>query len=295
MNCPPGAASSAYGLPANLPDEAVMGNIGMDSYAHRLVLSDFLREPALRAAIQGLQFPVGSQGLDAGCGIGLHTVPLAEIVGMEGHVTGLDLSPEFLLLAKERAEDSGLSARISFREGDLNNLPFDNNTFDWVWSVDTLYPGPVAPLPVIKEFARVTKNGGTVAILFWSAQKLLPGYPLLEAKLDVAFAETAPYIKGVQPEFHFLRALGWLRDAGLDELTAQTFVASIHAPLDEDIRKALAMTFQMFWGETQSKLAPEDWAEFERLCRPESPDFIPDQPDYYAFLTYSLFSGQVVR
>lgn len=268
----------------------------MDSYAHRLALANLLREPALRSAIQMMQFPPGSQGLDAGCGIGLDTALLAKSVGPAGHVTGLDLSPDFLLLAKEQAEKASLSGRISFQEGSLNSLPFDSKTFDWVWSVDTLYPGPtVAPSSVIKEFARVTKPGGTVAILFWSAQKLLPGYPLLEARLDTAFAETVFYVNGIQPELHFLRALGWLRDAGLEELTAHTFVASVHAPLSEDIRSALTMTFQMFWGETQPKLSPEDWTEFERLCKPESPDFILEQPDYYAFLTYSLFKGRVVR
>jgi len=38
----------------------------MDTYAHKLYLSDFLREPAIRSAIQALQLPSGSRGLDAG-------------------------------------------------------------------------------------------------------------------------------------------------------------------------------------------------------------------------------------
>jgi len=43
-------------------------------------------------------------GLDAGCGIGHHTLLLAEAVAPAGHVTGLDLSPEFLIHAKEIAK-----------------------------------------------------------------------------------------------------------------------------------------------------------------------------------------------
>jgi hypothetical protein len=139
------------------------------------------------------------------------------------------------------------------------------------------------------------KPGGIVAILFWSAQKLLPGYPLLEATLDAAFAETAPYTRGIRPTLHFLRALGWLRNAGLEELTAHTFAADSHSPLSDPVRSALTMTFRMFWGAVRAKVTPEDWAEFERLCQPESKDFILDQPDYYAFLTYSLFSGRTAR
>jgi len=53
-------------------------------------------------------------------------------------------------------------------------------------------------------------------------------------------------------------------------------------------------TFQMLWGEAQSELTPEDWAEYQRLCQPESPDFILNLPDYYAFFTYSMFRGKVV-
>jgi demethylmenaquinone methyltransferase/2-methoxy-6-polyprenyl-1,4-benzoquinol methylase len=94
---------------------------------------------------------------------------------------------------------------------------------------------------------------------------------------------------------HFLRALGWFRDAGLEKSGAYTFVADVQAPLSGDIRNALTMAFQMLWEEAQSEAAPEDWAEFQRLCQPESPDFLPDQPDYYAFLTYSLFHGKVAE
>ncbi len=264
------------------------------TYAQRLSLSNFLREPALRSAIRALQLPPDSHGLDAGCGIGLQTILLAKAVGPAGHVTGLDLSPEFLIFAEDTIRKNNLSEQVNFLEGDINRLVFDDNSFDWVWCADTLYPGPIEnPQSVIKEFARVVRPGGRIVILYWSGQMFLPGYPLLEARLNVAFAETAQYTREIRPALHFLRALGWLRDAGLQNLTASTFVADVHAPLSDEIQNALAMTFQMFWGETQSKVTTEVWAEFERICLPGSPDFILNSPDYYAFLTYSLFSGKV--
>jgi len=43
----------------------------MDVYARRLAVSNPLSEPITRSAIQALQIPAGSRGLDAGCGIGL--------------------------------------------------------------------------------------------------------------------------------------------------------------------------------------------------------------------------------
>ena len=282
---------------------AVSKEHDMDAYARMLSWADLLRGSAIRSAILALKLPPGSRGLDVGCGIGHHTLWLAKVVAPAGgHVTGLDLSPELLTYAREIANKSSLSEQVSFQEGDVNKLPFDDDTFDWVWSADTIWIGPKEigcpaedPLPLMKELARVVKPGGSVAVLFWSSQKLLPGYPLLEARLNTTSPAIAPFTKGMKPEFHFLCTRGWLRDACVEDLAGYTFVADVHAPLNDGIRSALTATFQMFWGEAQSELTREDWAEFERLCQPESPDFILNHPEYYAFLTYSMFRGKVVK
>jgi ubiquinone/menaquinone biosynthesis C-methylase UbiE len=265
----------------------------MDAYAHKLAVCNPLIEPLIPSAIQALQLPSGSRGLDAGCGIGLQALLLAEAVGPAGHVTGLDLSPQFLVHAREIAEKAGLSERISFQQGDVNRLPFDGDTFDWVWSANCIGYHPADPLPLLRELTRVAKPGGSVAILAWSSQQLLPGYPLLEARLNATASGIAPFVKGKRPELHFLRALGWFREAGLEEPTARTFVGDVHAPLSDDIRSALVALLEMRWPGAQSEVTQEDWAEFQRLCQPESPDFILDLPDYYAFFTYSMFRGRV--
>jgi len=266
-----------------------------DDYAHKLALSDVLREPAIRAAIQALELPPGSRGLDAGCGIGSHTLLLAEAVAPGGHVIGLDLRPDFLARARETAAKSPLSERVSFQEGNVNSLPFDDDGFDWLWSVDCAGYAPGEPLPMLRELARVVRPGGVVAVLGWSSQQLLPGHPLLEARLNATSLGIAPFGKGRRPELHFLRALGWFRDAGLEEPRAGTFVGDVHAPMSDGVRTALLSLIQMRWGEPRSELSEEDWAEFRRICQPESPDFILNLPDYYAFFTYSLFFGKVAR
>jgi len=252
-----------------------------------------LREPVVLSAIQALQLPPGTRGLDVGCGNGSHTLLLAETVMPAGHVTGIDLSPEQLAYAREAAEESELSEHVSFREGDMNNLPFDDDTCDWVWSMDCVGYAPVESLPLIRELVRVVKPGGNVAILAWSSQQLLPGFPALEARINATSAGIAPFVKGKNPEKHFLRALGWYRDAGLEDLTTQTFVGGVHAPLSDDVYAELLSLFQMRWPGMESELAQDDWAKYQRLCLPESPDFILDHPDYYAFFTYSMFHGKV--
>ena len=214
-------------------------------------------------------------------------------MGPTGHVTGIDLSLELLAYAEENAKNSSLSERVSVYEGDINNLSFDDDSFDWVCSVDCAGYAPIEPLPLIKELVRVVQPGGMVAILAWSSEKLLPGYPRLEARLNGTSSGIAPFTTSMKPESHFLRVLGWLRELGLKETRAQTFAGGAYAPLSEDIRSALKSLFQMRWPGVQPELTGEDWAKYQRLCHPESPDFILNQPDYYAFFTYTMFYGKV--
>ncbi len=264
-----------------------------DSYIQRLIVTNPLVEPTVHLAIQTLQLPLASRGLDAGCGIGLQVLLLAKAVGPAGHVTGLDISPEFLDLAREIVEEAGLSQRVLFKEGDVRKLPFDDDSFDWAWSANCVGYAPLEPLPLLKELTRVVKPGGTVAILIWSSQMLLPGYPLLEAHLNATSAGIAPFFKGKQPELHFLRALGWFREAGLENPTVHTISGQAYAPLMDDLRRALIALFEMRWPGVEPELTQEDLVEYRRLCLSESPDFIVNHPDYYAFFTYSLFYGNV--
>jgi demethylmenaquinone methyltransferase/2-methoxy-6-polyprenyl-1,4-benzoquinol methylase len=264
-----------------------------DTYIKRLEEANPLREPLLRTVVQTLGLPAGSRGLDVGCGIGLQALLLAEAVGSDGHVTGLDLSPALLHYAEKIVRHAGLSGRISCQEGDLNRLPFDDDTFDWIWSADCVGYPVSNLLPVLLELRRVVKPGGTIAILAWSSQCLLPGYPLLEARLNATGSGLAPIVRGSEPESHFLRALRWFAEAGLVEAENRTFVGDVQAPLSDATRTALISLFEMLWGEPAPEVSQEDWAEYQRLCQPESPDFILDLPGYVAFFTYSLFRGTV--
>ena len=265
----------------------------METYAQSLDLSFYLREPIMRAAIHSLNLSMSSQGLDVGCGIGNITVLLAKSVAPGGYISGVDISSEMLTHARKSAKKADLSDQLSFREGDMNDLPFDDNCFDWAWSVDCVGYAPVEPLPLIQEMTRVVKPGGKIAIMAWSSQQLLPGYPKLEARLNATLAGIAPFEEGKDPQKHFLRALGWFRQLGLKNTCARTFVGDVHAPLSDKVHAALFSLIRMRWPGAKLKLIPEDWETFQRICQPESPDFMLDHPDYYAFFTYSMFSGEI--
>jgi demethylmenaquinone methyltransferase/2-methoxy-6-polyprenyl-1,4-benzoquinol methylase len=222
-------------------------------------------------------------------------VLLLEATGADGHVTGLDILPELLTYGTEMVAARGLSNQITFRQGDVNQLPFDDDTFDWVWSADCVgYPAGELD-PILNELKRVVRPGGRIFLLGWSSQQLLPGYPLLEARLNGTCSGYLPFLQEKGPELNFMRALHSFRDAGLEEVEAQTFAGDVQAPLDGSLRTALTSLFEMLWGERQADVSPDDWDEYERLCKPTSADFILEIPDYYAFFTYSVFRGRVVQ
>ncbi len=264
------------------------------TYFEKLLSTHQLREPVLRNAIKALEQPEGSAGLDVGCGAGLQCLMLAEAVGEQGHVTGLDVSPEFLAHGTELVKLAGLSDRISFVKADAADMPFDDDSFDWVWSVDCVGYGPWEPIPLLQEMKRVIRPGGKLVLLAWVSEKLLPGYPLLEARLGATIQGITPATADMDPSRHFHRALGWLCELGLQNLSAMTFTrSSVQAPLSNELYKGLEELITMRWEGAENQLSAEDRELFGKICKPDSPDFILRIPDYFAFFNYAMFSGIV--
>ena len=261
------------------------------SYQEVLQSTGRLSQQAVRAAIAELGIPGGARGLDVGCGIGTDAVELAHAVAETGHVVGVDIAREFLDSARATAERSGLASRLEFREGDLRRLPFDDESFDFVWCRDVMWGNQLDPVAGVRELARTLRPGGFVALAFWCSQCLLPGHPELEARLMRAWAETAPYTAGIPPERHFLRALGWMREAGLVPDRPRSYGCAVSAPLDALLRGAMADTYEMFFGGLERQVNGQDWKETLRLVQPDSPDFLPDRNDFCATLAYVVFKG----
>jgi demethylmenaquinone methyltransferase/2-methoxy-6-polyprenyl-1,4-benzoquinol methylase len=212
----------------------------------------------------------------------------------------VDIDDRCLSLAKDNASKSSLKDQVVFKNGDIRRLPFEDDSFDWVWCADVLAmwlfgKGGVDEIaaPIINEFARVVKPGGTVAILFWSLHRLLPGYPLLEARLNATNAATFAGSYGIKPELHNTRALGWLQRADLEEPRAQSFMVDIQPPFDRETRRVMVGIIRMYWDETKPEVSSEEWQEYQRLCRPDSPDFILDLPDYHGQIGFTLFYAGV--
>jgi len=103
----------------------------------------------------------GDRLLDVGCGTGVVAITAAKL---GAHATGIDLTPELLQRARQNASISKVS--IDWREGDAENLPFDDGAFDVVLSQ---FGHIFAPRPevAVGEMLRVLKPGGTIAFSSW--------------------------------------------------------------------------------------------------------------------------------
>lgn len=103
----------------------------------------------------------GQRLLDVGCGTGVVTLTAARL---GANATGLDLTPELLAHARENATLMGLLARLD--EGDVEALPFSDESFDVVVSQ---FGHMFAPRPelALSEMLRVLRRGGVLAFSTW--------------------------------------------------------------------------------------------------------------------------------
>jgi arsenite methyltransferase len=104
----------------------------------------------------------GERVLDLGSGAGTDSLVAAQMVGSEGQVTGIDMTPAMLAKARAAAAELGLS-NVEFVEGEAERLPFPDESFDVVVSngVIDLIPDKDA---VFSELYRVLAPGGRMQI-----------------------------------------------------------------------------------------------------------------------------------
>jgi arsenite methyltransferase len=104
----------------------------------------------------------GERVIDLGSGSGMDVFFAAEQVGPSGSVVGVDFTAEQLEKARRIADQSGYS-QVKFREGPIERLPVDGESFECVISNGVINLAPDKPA-VFAEAARVLTSGGRLAI-----------------------------------------------------------------------------------------------------------------------------------
>lgn len=114
--------------------------------------------------VEAMDFDEGIEGLDIASGTGNGTIPAAQ---RGARMTGLDLTPKLIEIARARADAEGLE--ITFIEGDAEDLPFDDDSFDRVISV---FGAMFAPdqQRTADEMLRVCRPGGRIGFCAWTPE-----------------------------------------------------------------------------------------------------------------------------
>ena len=117
-------------------------------------------------------------------------------------VTAIDYVPMLLEEGRKRAEAEGLT--VDFREGDAENLPFEDASFDVVVSTLGVMFAPNQQ-KAAEELLRVVKPGGTIAMVNWVPDSYI-------GELFKTIGKYVPPPPGLKPPFR------WGTEEGLDEL-----------------------------------------------------------------------------
>ncbi len=155
----------------------------------------------------------GATVLDVGCGLGGPCRMLADKYNCQA--TGIDLSNEYIRTAKELSKLVRLDSKTSFVQGDATSLPFDDNTFDVVWTQHVQMNIPDKE-KLYSEISRVLKPGGH--FLYYDILKKADGevnYPMPWAStpdMSFLFKETDMNV--------FLTQFGLTREQSNDQTQA---------------------------------------------------------------------------
>ena len=167
----------------------------------------------------------GKRILDIGCGSGAIAVMLVRDLGA-AHVTGIDVEAPVCAAATRRADQAGLSDRITIREVTPGPFDFPDKSFDIVYSKDSIIHIPDKEA-LAREVFRILKPGGWFAASDWliahddTPSPEMQAYIKAEA-LDFAMASPARYRRALEQAGFADIALKnrnpWYRAVARDEL-----------------------------------------------------------------------------
>jgi len=230
-------------------------------------------EDELRKAISIIPVPEDFSVLDVGCGDGFFSGLWVERLFAAGEVTGVDVSEDYLLVARQRLEKE---RRAKFVQGRIERLPFPDGAFDVVWCAQSLYSFP-DPGHALREMKRVARPDGMVAVLENDTlhHVLLPWPPEIELRILTAEFKALRERNQKVDKFYVGRGLPALyASAGLRPEGVRTFSWDRTTPFDDPAGRFLAAHVAGLRERVRPHLSPDDLLECERLFDPESSAYI---------------------
>jgi arsenite methyltransferase len=220
----------------------------------------------------------GDRVLDVGCGPGFYCLEIAEEVGPDGLVVGIDSAAPMLELARRRCEAFD---NVSFKHGDIMSIPVEDESFDRAICVQVLeYIEPATG--ALSEIMRTLRPGGRVVVwdidwgtVAWHSTDPAGTEQILKAWDHHLAHPTLP--RSLAPR---------LREAGFEEVEANGHVFSTISTLDPDTYGAAIIPLIASYVTTNQLIdenAVAAWVDDQRS--------LSDRGEFYFASAQFCFSG----
>jgi SAM-dependent methyltransferase len=162
---------------------------------------------------------------------------LADLVGPEGRVVGIDPIPEMVAAARRAGDRLGIR-NAQFEVASAGHLPFPDNTFDAVVSRFGVMFFP-SPVDGVREMLRVLKPGHKLALAAWAAAETNPFFNIVTGIIERYVASPPP-----APD-----APDALRFASPGKLRDVLIAAGVTAPVERllQFRLEAPVSVEEFW------------------------------------------------
>ena len=213
--------------------------------------------------IQDLHVEQGSFIVDAGCGPGLWTPLLAQAVGAQGHILGIDISTSALVAAQSRCAYSLYHHLVQFKQATLDQLPLAYGSVDLIFSAN-VSQYLVDPVATFAAMAAYLKRGGRLVIkdIDFGQMRLQGVDALLQERVFQARLrweqERVQYGYPFEDSWVGSKLVGYLHAAGYIDIQERTYPIVRCCPLSDDTRFYLRGIAEWFVCEGAPYLSRED-------------------------------------
>ena len=252
-------------------------------------------QPEYEEMLRWVGLQPGWHVLDAGCGGGSFLPLMTELVGADGKVSALDLTPGNIQAVEKRAQQSNWHAPVFARVGTVTDLPYEDNSFDAVWCANvSQYLTDDEVTKMLSEFRRVVRPGGLVAVKEYdiTTQLFQPLPPRLFPSFQAAMVRSGS--TEYAQEFRAIDLQRWLRRAGLLHLRQKPTLMNRFQPVP-----SFAVPFiQGFLSSCSAAalkldLPADELQAWKQLVDFDSPNHILRDPDFQYRAIQTVFVGTV--
>src|SRR5438874_10205430 len=213
--------------------------------------------------IRDIHFKHDSYIVDAGCGPGLWTPLLARAIGYQGHILGVDVSPEALVTAYRRLHGKRYERIVQYRRGLLEQLPVPYGSVDLIFSANVSQYLP-EPVTTFAAMGRYLVHGGRLAIkdidfgtmCFHNIDKALQARVFQSRERWEQLRVDAGY--SFEDSWVGSKLASFMRSAGFEEVQEKSYRIVRHFPLSHDFRFYLQGIAEWFVCENAPLLHSKD-------------------------------------